>query len=369
MENKKQFFHLLFSKPLSIFRQPSSYTGMRKRILKLIADIIIIILVGAGTFYVISWYGFQKEDENVKFGVTFSTVMSRQLGLEPRKVFDALVEDLGVKIIRLPVYWTDIEKNNGEYDFSDYDYFIGKAERKGVRLILAVGRKLPRWPECHVPSWAEIPNKKFEEAILNYIKTAVERYKNSPAVEMWQVENEPFHVFGDKCAKGKIGASIVDEEITLVRSLDPERPIMLTDSGEQGIWFSSLSRSDVTGVTMYRQVWNPYLKVVHFPLGPGFYWIKREFFSLFYPKKRVIVAELQAEPWGPGVLLPDYDLSIQLGLMNVDKFKENISFARRTGFDTFYLWGVEWWYWLKEVKHKPEMWNIAKGFIRSTQSR
>jgi hypothetical protein len=34
--------------------------------------------------------------------------------------------------------------------------------------------------------------------------------------------------------------------------------------------------------------------------------------------------------------------------MDFKKFKENIDFAKKTGLDTIYLWGVEWWYWLKE---------------------
>jgi hypothetical protein len=46
--------------------------------------------------------------------------------------------------------------------------------------------------------------------------------------------------------------------------------------------------------------------------------------------------------------------------MNAKKFREHLNFAIATGFDTFYLWGVEWWYWLKEQKNMPEMLNEAK---------
>ena len=45
--------------------------------------------------------------------------------------------------------------------------------------------------------------------------------------------------------------------------------------------------------------------------------------------------------------------------MGVDKFKEMINFSSKTGFDTFYLWGVEWWYWLKLNGH-DELWLEAK---------
>src|SRR3989344_1594498 len=103
-----------------------------------------------------------------------------------------------------------------------------------------------------------------------------------------------------------------------------------------------------------------FFSLARFPFGPGFYRIKQWLFGLLRGNKKVIVAELQAEPWGPGKLLPEYDVKIQEELMNVEQFRNNISFARRTGFDTFYLWGVEWWYWLKETQDDPFLWDEAK---------
>ena len=46
--------------------------------------------------------------------------------------------------------------------------------------------------------------------------------------------------------------------------------------------------------------------------------------------------------------------------MNLEQFRKNIEFAQRTGLDTFYLWGGEWWYWLKEKQNQPEIWEEAK---------
>ncbi len=45
------------------------------------------------------------------------------------------------------------------------------------------------------------------------------------------------------------------------------------------------------------------------------------------------------------------------------EFRKNIEFARKTGLDTFYLWGVEWWYWMKERQKLPEIWNEAKNLF------
>ena len=71
------------------------------------------------------------------------------------------------------------------------------------------------------------------------------------------------------------------------------------------------------------------------------------------------VARLQAEPW---VYKTFYDVPLaeQEKTMNIDIFKANISYAKQTGFDEFYLWGVEWWYWLKTTQNQPQIWNEAK---------
>ena len=77
-----------------------------------------------------------------------------------------------------------------------------------------------------------------------------------------------------------------------------------------------------------------------------------------------MVVELQAEPWGP-TLLYDSPMSEQQKTMNLDRFKSNIEFAKKTGLDTFYLWGGEWWYWMKTTQGHPEFWDYAKKLINN----
>lgn len=326
--------------------------------IKVLEIIFAGLLFLALSFLAVSWFGFRAE-KDVEFGVTFSPVMARQLGLDEREVFEAIVEDLGVRKIRLPVYWSDVEEEPGKFGFVDYDYFVKKAEGAGAKLILAVGRKLPRWPECHIQEWSrDLPEVEFENAAQSYLKTVVERYKRSPAVAAWQLENEHFHKFGAECAADKLSSEVVDRELALIRSLDG-RPVLLTDAGEGGWWGTSLQRSNFLGVSMYYQVWNPWWGVFWSPLGPGSYALKKYFFEALYPGSKIIVAELQAEPFG-GRLLPDYDLAVQRELMNTERFREVIRRARRAGFAENYLWGAEWWYWLKEEQNDPGLWNEAK---------
>ena len=53
----------------------------------------------------------------------------------------------------------------------------------------------------------------------------------------------------------------------------------------------------------------------------------------------------------------------QIGSMNLEVFKKNIQFAKETGLDTFYFWGAEWWYWMKQKNNQPEIWQEAQNFF------
>ncbi len=77
-----------------------------------------------------------------------------------------------------------------------------------------------------------------------------------------------------------------------------------------------------------------------------------------------MVIELSGEPW---LLQPltETPIDIQLQRMGIDKFNEMISFSSNTGFRTFYFWGAEWWYWLKQNGH-PELWDRAKELYRNS---
>ena len=63
--------------------------------------------------------------------------------------------------------------------------------------------------------------------------------------------------------------------------------------------------------------------------------------------------------------LEQHSLKEQEKTMNLNKFKENIVYAKQSGFKEFYFWGTEWWYWLKEKQNKPEIWNEAKKLFQN----
>ena len=192
----------------------------------LILLIIVIALAG--------WWGLKKVGvkEPKLFGVTYSARNAEDFGMSRTSVFTEILDDLKVRHIRLPVYWTEVEKENDKYDFSEIDWQLREAEKRGAEIILAVGRKLPRWPECFVPEWVSAKkDRNFEETeLFDYIETTVERYKNNPALKIWQVENEPFLPFGRECSL--FGDKVLEREIAIVKKIDGAHPVLITDSGE-----------------------------------------------------------------------------------------------------------------------------------------
>ena len=321
---------------------------------KIMLYFLIFLLLVAGFFFI----GSPPRAEEIKWGVNFSQKHSQALGLNWQETYSAFLNDLGAKNIKIAVHWDLIELAEGEYYFEDLDWQIKTAEEKGAKLILVIGMKTPRWPECHIPEWAKsLSKEEQQERILKLIEEIVLKYRDSAAIEFWQVENEPFFPFGDCPWTDK---EFLKEEINLVKSLDIQnRKVIISDSGEGSFWINAAKMGDMVGITMYKKVWFSQIGIyVYYPLPPTFYHRKASYIEKIFNKK-VICVELQAEPWGPTLL---YDLPIeeQEKTMNLERFKDNIEFAKKTGLDTFYLWGGEWWYWMKEKQNSPEIWLEAK---------
>jgi len=77
--------------------------------------------------------------------------------------------------------------------------------------------------------------------------------------------------------------------------------------------------------------------------------------ALLYGRKPAYLIELSAEPWliEPIAQVP---ISVQFSRMDVEKFNDILEYAAATRFDTQYLWGAEWWYWLY-LSGEPAFWH------------
>jgi len=308
-------------------------------------------------FFLFLFAGNAPLAEDIIWGVNFSFKQAERLSLDWREVYENALTDLKAKHIRVAVHWDAVEADKNQFFFEDIDWMMERAREEGAEVILAVGMKTPRWPECHVPSWAAtLPQLEQQKEISEMLTALVTRYRDHEALGAWQVENEPLFPFGE-CPW--MDSTFLKDEISLVQSLDSGHDVFTSDSGELSFWWQAATLGDKVAVTLYQKAWfEPLKRYVDYPLPPVFYgrkaWLVEQVFG-----KEVFVGELQAEPWTP-FALEDASLTEQAKTMDIARFKDNIAFAKETGLDTFYLWGTEWWYWLKEVHGNDEILKEAK---------
>jgi hypothetical protein len=192
------------------------------------------------------------------------------------------------------------------------------------------------------------------------VSQTVNRYKNNPAVYAWQIENEPLWPFFGNCPKPS--KDFLKQEVALAKTLDPSRPVVTTDSGELSLWFNASGISEILGTTMYRIVWHKKMGFIkHYYYTPLFYRLRAEIVKKIFGLQKVIVAELQAEPWASeNRSLAQVPLAEQEKSFGPQELKNNLEFARRTGLSEIYLWGPEWAYWLKTKQNNDSYWQIMK---------
>lgn len=319
--------------------------------------LITVIVLGA----LLAWPSFNVPRQ--VYGVSFSAPQADWVGPSWRETYDALLDDLGVKRLRLSAYWDQVEPEEGKYDWRDLDYQLDRAAEKGATVILAVGRKLPRWPECHEPDWVrDRTEEEKQKKILEMLYVVVGRYNDHPSLVMWQLENEPLFDFGGCPPADK---SFLAREEAVIRALDKRHPIMVTDSGELNWWLGAARYGDVLGTTMYRTVFsNRTHRLFSYDyLFPAWLYRAKARLVGLVRGKDVIIAELQGEPWGaaPYIYMNKFDRE---EAFPPQRLKAMRRLAKRTQLPAAYWWGAEYWYWEKEANDNPVYWETARGFFR-----
>jgi hypothetical protein len=314
-------------------------------------------LLLAGTFGFGWLFDFSRPDAIL--GLTFSDFyVEHELGLDPHEAYLAILNELKPHKLRLVAYWNRIEKERGQFDTTALDSQIVEAETRGIPVVLALGYRTPRWPECHIPDWAaELPPDEFKQALFSYFDAIIGRYRESKTVTVWQVENEPLlGVFGRCPAPNR---KFLKEEIAYVKEKDPSRPILTTASGELSFWTRTAGLTDIFGTTLYRHIWNKHVGNFTHVYPPAWYALRAWFAKTFLGMKDIVIAELQAEPWGEGKPLAEMPLESQTKAFTAQHLENIVKFAKRTGIREIYLWGPEWWYYRK-LNGDPSFWEAGK---------
>lgn len=301
--------------------------------------------------------------QNIKIGVTFSPNQAENLGLDWKTTYLDILDNLKIRNLRLTSHWTSLEPADGKFFFDDLDYQLNEAHKRNANIILVVGVKQPGWPECYIPGWAKnLTLASRKQKTLDFIRGVVERYRDNPAIRMWQVENEPLFNYGANCDPAD--AEFLKKEVKLVKNLDPIRPVLITDSGELSLWIVAMQQGDIFGTTMYRTVNNPLLGNFTYPLSPALYNLHSRIIRNIFAKQnqKTIITELQAEPWFSKALT-QVSIDKQVKTFPVQELAKNVEFAKATGFDEMYLWGAEWWYFMNKFGY-PEYLEYAKTLFK-----
>jgi hypothetical protein len=312
-------------------------------------------------------------------GFSFSPEAAAAYGEDPGQALATLLADLHPAVVRLPVYWEQVEPAPGVIDLSTVDQLLSVVaayDATGVvpaRVVLVVGARNLGFPELHVPSWVKLSGWSMAEVLrspsyLDYLEATVRRYRGDPLLVAWQVENEPLDDVpppGGPADDVPIG--LLRWEVQLVHSLDPHHPILVTsydnaalslDQLQQSLlggpisWLSGihlvghmrqvLGLGDITGLDAY--VATPNTPLGKVDVAERTVWKEQE---LRYwaeqaaaQGKSLWVTEMQAAPWQGQPSFQPQDLLLSAAAY------------RGTGAAVILLWGVEYWLvnptWLQE---------------------
>ena len=323
-------------------------------------------LFTAYSYLVAVWYINKHKTEPLVIGASFVPEYAESFGLDPKDTLNAMFSDLKLRQVRLVSYWKDIESTPGKYDFSGLDWQFEMAQKYNAKISLSIGMRQPRWPECHEPSWIKVDPKNrasWQPQLYKFIQAVVMRYRDNPALQDYELENEFFmQVFGE-CKDFE--RSRLVEEYHMVKAMDPEHNVIVSRSDN---WIGIPVRQptpDQFAISVYKRVWDATIthRYFEYPLPAKFYASLAGSEELLSGKD-MIIHELQAEPWTPnGLEIKQISVDEMYKSMNPERLQDRIHYGIDTGMRRIDLWGAEWWYWMKVKKQKPEVWNIVKQAV------
>lgn len=320
--------------------------------------LLLLLATVASTSLLIRAQLKRNEQKPITIGITYSTKYAYWLGLDAHKSFVKMMDELGAKDIRVPMYWSDIEKQPGVYDWNEVKWLLDEAAKRDAKITLAVGMRVPRYPECFVPDWARsLSQEEFQKQLLAYLGAAGKALDPKPALVRWQVENEPFFASFGECPQPD--EELFAAEIDTMRAVT-NKPLMTTASGEFGSWIREAKYVDTLGVSLYRGAVLEKIGYFDYPIPSWYYIVRRQLASQVV--KQSLISELQVEPW----LKDDTQkipLDEQLRGMSIEKVKSNVKYAKATGFPEIWLWGPEWWLYLKEKHGVQQYWDLGKSLF------
>jgi hypothetical protein len=232
-----------------------------------------------------------------------------------------------------------------------------------TRVVLVVGARNFLYPELHQPTWAgdrsqpAIDAQQAGDAYRSYFNATITRYRSSPLLYAWQVENEPYDiVVNAETGEDAISDSQLAWEMQEVHRLDGRHKAVVTSydafhpildliqrytpvllplvGGGSGHPNEALRLGDAFGLDIYvdgRSV--PYRNVTSIDLRSEWKAQALTFWAdtAHAEGKQMWVAEMQSQPWNDTGSFSPGDLVTQA----VDYRQEPV--------DVVLMWGVDTW--------------------------
>lgn len=174
-------------------------------------------------------------------GFSYSPLTSEQEDRDPAADLGTLLTATDPDLVRLPVYWEDVEPAPDVLNFSSIDDLLQVVQShdatatRPTRVVLVIGARNFLYPELHEPAWAgartqpDLGLAQSSASYRAYLEATLVRYRASPLLYAWQVENEPFDEVGnDVTGDDQISAQQLSWEIDEAHHLDPRHDVVVT---------------------------------------------------------------------------------------------------------------------------------------------
>lgn len=293
----------------------------------------------------------------MKLGITFSHQHASFLKLDPINSLSTL-SGLPFDIIRLGIYWNEIQPKQNIFDFSKVKALLDICESQKKEVVLTLGMKAPRWPEFYLPQW--IDEKKKTEAILNHISVCVKNLGNYSSIKYWQVENEPFDPSGPEDTI--VPPELLNKEVELVRSIDLQRKIIINLWGNDMIKRNTIAYAaplaDIIGIDLYyRQYTKTFLGRSQYRKPQSSE--KTILHAVKHYNKPLWITELQAEPWEASMDKNGY-FSENPKSISPQLIENNFELACKCHPEAILFWGAEYWLWREKQGDNSYIESVKK---------
>lgn len=291
-----------------------------------------------------------------------------------------LLTGTGARHVRISVEWSQVEPEQGVYDFRLVDALLAEAEQDGAGVLLTVGIKGERDPEFYLPEWVTSKTNLREgevisddplvhDAALEMVRSVVAHVAGSAAIDSWEADNEPY-VSSNRSHNWTLSQAFVEEEVAAIRAGDATHRKIAINHAQHLVfdrrWKEALADADVLAASIYPfrdyEILGHNFVVPILELG----WLSPNYAAQARAAKDVgkefWLTEMQAEPWANKDLRLISPESPSANLTTAN-FEKNIEYGRRSGADRVYLWGAEWWLFEKVQFGDSTWWDLGRAAI------